>query len=184
MVPLVHASPRAAEKLRTQSIWLAFAAPLLLCYWYCGQETTVGLVKALCLAFTLGDAPICFSLCTFALSYAEAPKAGGRPDLLPALAAVHVALLTPLYSWVCCSQRIWMPRHRLTSVDFCEQRSDAGLRWNVILMVTATCILRLAVVFSVWLHEAAHLITAALLGTRDVITCANITGTIIQGLVI
>ena len=43
-------------------------------------------------------------------------------------------------------------------------------------MVAIICSLRLAAVVSVWLHEAAHLIAAALLGSKGVVTYANITG--------
>ena len=55
----------------------------------------------------------------------------------------------------------------------------AGLFWHLILLVTAACTLRFAVVFSVWLHEAAHLIAAAMPaqhGSREVMTGGNITG--------
>ena len=52
----------------------------------------------------------------------------------------------------------------------------AGPAWHLILVVTAACTLRVAVVISVWLHEAAHLVAAAMLGSSELMTGANITG--------
>ncbi|KAL0031273.1 hypothetical protein WJX77_012514 [Trebouxia sp. C0004] len=52
----------------------------------------------------------------------------------------------------------------------------AGLLWHLILVMSAGCTLRAAVVLSIWLHEAAHLVAAVMLGDRTSLTAANISG--------
>ncbi len=42
--------------------------------------------------------------------------------------------------------------------------------------MSAGCTLRAAVVLSTWLHEAAHLVAAVMLGDRTCLTAANISG--------
>ena len=52
----------------------------------------------------------------------------------------------------------------------------AGVLWHLLLVVSAGCILRAAIVLSTWLHEAAHLVTAVMLGDRTCLTAANFSG--------
>ncbi|KAL0052460.1 hypothetical protein WJX82_002586 [Trebouxia sp. C0006] len=54
--------------------------------------------------------------------------------------------------------------------------SDEGVLWHLLLVVSAGCILRAAIVLSTWLHEAAHLVTAVMLGDRTCLTAANFSG--------